>query len=55
MARAEGRLAVGGEVHWPRTAPSPTHQNLLLFDLPIFADGFERGDTERWSATQPLP
>lgn len=55
MARTEGRLALGGEVHWPRTAPSPTHRNLLLFDLPLFADGFERGDTERWSATQPLP
>ncbi len=54
MARAEGRLLVGGELFWPRTGAA-THQTLLAFDLPLFADGFEAGDSDRWSATQPPP
>ncbi len=54
MARAEGRLLAGGEIFWPRTGAA-THQTLLAFDVPLFADGFERGDTDRWSATQPPP
>lgn len=54
-AVAAGRLYVGGEVHWPRLAPTPSHQNLLSFDVPLFADGFELGTTERWFATVPMP
>ncbi len=52
MARGEGRLLVGGELTWPRTGTA-THQSLLAFDVPLFADDFERGDTARWSATTP--
>lgn len=54
MARAEGRLLAGGELFWPRTG-AVSHSGLLAFDVPLFADGFERGDSDRWSATQPLP
>ncbi len=52
MARGEGRLLVGGELFWPRTGAA-THQTLLAFDLPLFADGFEGGDAGRWSLLQP--
>jgi len=54
MTRADGRLLAGGELLWPRTG-SATHQNVLAFDVPLFADGFEQGDTDRWSATVPPP
>lgn len=54
MARAEGRLLVGGELFWPRTGPA-SHQGLLAFDVPLFADGFENGKSDRWSLTQPPP
>jgi hypothetical protein len=53
MTRAEGRLAAGGEVAWPRLTPA-SHANLLLFALPLFTDGFESNDTARWSTTVPL-
>ncbi len=52
MARGEGRLLVGGELTWPRTGTA-THQSLLAFDVLLFADDFERGDTARWTAAPP--
>ncbi len=52
MARGEGRLMVGGELTWPRTG-SATHQSVLAFDVWLFADDFERGDTARWTAATP--
>jgi hypothetical protein len=51
MARGNGRLFVGGELAWPRTGTA-THQSLLTFPLPLFADGFEQENTDRWSASQ---
>ncbi|MCB1009484.1 MAG: hypothetical protein KDB94_11390 [Acidobacteria bacterium] len=54
-AVGEGRLFVGGEVRWPRQATTATHQNLLAFDVALFADGFERGTVERWSVSLPAP
>jgi hypothetical protein len=39
----------------PSRTGAATHQTLLAFDLPLFADGFEAGDSDRWSATQPPP
>ncbi|MFN7941335.1 MAG: hypothetical protein U0X73_07025 [Thermoanaerobaculia bacterium] len=49
---AGGRLAIGGELVWPRLGP-PTHVDLLSFDVPLFADGFESGDRTRWSSFTP--
>ena len=54
MAGGEGRLLIGGELFWPRTGTA-SHQGLLAFDVPLFADGFERGGSDRWSLTQPPP
>jgi hypothetical protein len=45
-----GRLAAGGGIFWPRTGEA-TSENLVVFDLPLFLDGFESGDTGRWSST----
>ena len=47
-----GRLDVGGQLGWPRTGTA-THQNLLAFDLPLFVDGFESEDIDRWSNAGP--
>lgn len=52
MARGNGRLLIGGELAWPRTGAA-THQSLLAFPLPLFADGFEGENSDRWSATFP--
>ncbi len=52
MTRGDGRLLIGGELAWPRTGPL-THQSLLAYPLPLFADSFEQENTDRWSSTQP--
>lgn len=52
ISRDNGRLLIGGELAWPRTG-SATHQSLLAFPLPLFADGFEQENTDRWSAVFP--
>ncbi|MEO7973622.1 MAG: hypothetical protein ABIU84_08540 [Thermoanaerobaculia bacterium] len=52
LSRANGRLFAGGELAWPRTGTA-THQSLLRFPLPLFADGFEQENADRWSATFP--
>jgi hypothetical protein len=49
---AGGRVIAGGQLGWPRLGTA-THQNLLVFDRRLFADGFETGDTSRWSLTVP--
>lgn len=54
LSRENGRLLVGGELAWPRTGTA-THQSLLAYPLPLFADGFELENTDRWSATLPPP
>lgn len=53
LTRANGRLWVGGELAWPSSGTA-THQSLLLFPLPLFADGFEEENTDRWSAAASL-
>lgn len=50
LAAVPGTLVVGGGLTWPRTGAT-THENLLAFELPLFADGFETGSAARWSAT----
>ncbi len=52
MTVADGRLLAGGELFWPRTGQA-THQGLLAWKVPLFADGFESGDPDRWSTVQP--
>ncbi len=52
LAVAGHRLVAGGDLGWPRTS-SPTHQNVLTFDLTLFADGFETGNPSRWSSSNP--
>jgi hypothetical protein len=52
MTRADGRLLLGGELAWPRTGDA-THQSLLAYDLPLFADGFEQENSDRWTLAQP--
>ena len=52
ITRDNGRLLVGGELAWPRTGTA-THQALLAYPLPLFADGFEQENSDRWSATLP--
>lgn len=52
MLVAEGRLAAAGQLNWPRTGTA-TSVNLLVFAVPLFADGFESASTGRWSATSP--
>ena len=47
-----GRLLIGGELAWPRTGTA-SHQSLLSFPLPLFADGFEGENSDRWSAIFP--
>lgn len=54
-AVGEGRLFVGGEVRWPRQATTATHQNLLAFDVALFADGFERGLSSAGRCRCPHP
>lgn len=52
VVASPGRLDVGGQLGWPRTGTA-THENLLVFVLPLFADGFESAETDRWSSTTP--
>lgn len=52
MTRDNGRLLIGGELAWPRTGTG-THQSLLAYPLPLFADGFEEENSDRWTATVP--
>lgn len=52
LAVADGRIAAGGDLGWPRVG-TPTHQNLLVFAGLPFADGFEGGDLSRWSLAFP--
>ena len=52
LTRDNGRLLVGGQLAWPRTGTA-THQSLLAYPLPLFADGFEQENSDRWSTTFP--
>ena len=52
MTASDGRLLIGGDLAWPRLG-TPTHQYLLAYPLPLFADGFEQENSDRWSATVP--
>ena len=48
VTASPGRVDIGGELDWP-LAPPATHRNVLVFELPLFADDFESESLDRWS------